>query len=535
MDPNLPPLIQALLEPARYANSTTANSTTAKSTTANGPDSRPASHRAGVDQVQLVQTHGAWVLLAGAHAFKIKKPVRYPFMDFSTLALRRAACEAEIRVNRRFEPADPAARLYLETLPITGSTDDPRWGGDPAQAIEWAVRMRRFDEAGRLDHLCARRALTAAHLRSLARQLAAFQSRADTVSAESSLGQPGDTRTFARENLESLRATAVDHTDRIRLQALGDWTEAQFERLGPVLAERRRQGRVREGHGDLHLANLVLIGGAVVPFDAIEFNDRLRWIDVASDTAFAWMDLLHLGAPGLANVLFSEWLDASGDGGAPDVLPFFAVYRALVRAKVAALRREQAGADTTAAREISHHVQLAQRISQPPAPQLLITHGLSGSGKTWASGRWLEADTTGRAIRLRSDVERKRLHGLQDRARSGSGPDSGLYSAGAHAETYASLLSRSAALLQQGWSVVVDAAFLKHAERQAFAALAERLRLPFQILACEAPIDVLRQRIRARAARGDDASEATLAVLERQRGWVEPLLPAERLQMCSAP
>jgi hypothetical protein len=233
----------------------------------------------------------------------------------------------------------------------------------------------------------------------------------------------------------------------------------------------------------------------------------------------------------LANALLSAWLDASGDTTAPAVLPFFAAYRALVRAKVAVIRGAQPGADGDAARaEARRYLALAQAIAEPPAPKLVITHGLSGSGKTWDSGRWLANEPTGRAIRLRSDVERKRLHGLAELQASGSDVNSGLYSAQAHGDTYASLLARSDALLGHGWRVLVDAAFLRQHERAAFAHLAQTRSVPFHILAPQAPVAVLRARIAARQARGGDASEATLAVLEQQLGWVKPLTNAESAQ-----
>ncbi len=509
----LPPLIAALLEPARYPHP--------------------------VDRVELMQTHGAWVLLAGAHVYKIKKPVSLPFMDFGTLARRRAACEAELRVNRRFEGPDPATHIYREALPITGEPASPRLGGEAAAAIEWAVHMRRFPEADRLDHVAARGELTVAMVQRLARELAAFQARAAVAPAASEWGRPEGVMAFARENLVALRGSMTDAADRARVEALGDWTEAQFERLAPLVAQRRAQARVREGHGDLHLANLVRVGDGVQAFDAIEFNDALRWIDVASDIAFTWMDLWRVGAGGLANALLSEWLDASGDVSAPAVLPFFAVYRAMVRAKVAGIRLTQCGAGAgdsgnegaaaAARQEARSYLALADRIARPPAPQLLITHGLSGSGKTWASTRWLAAQDAP-ALRLRSDVERKRLHGLAALQASGSGLNSGLYSPQAHGDTYASLRSRAGELLAQGWSVIVDAAFLRRHEREAFAALAAEAQVPFHILACEAPVEELRRRIAARRAAGGDASEATLAVLEQQLGWLEPLQPSERVR-----
>ena len=508
----LPPLIRSLLSPSHYP--------------------RP------VDAVTVIETHGAWVLLAGDWAYKIKKPVRFAFMDFGTLAQRQLACDTELRVNRRFAGESATTQLYQAVLPLLGSAENPRWGapGEGGEAIEFAVHMRRFDESGRLDHLCAGGALTADHLQSLAQDLAAFQALAEVAPASSAWGHTDGVIAFARDNFTPLREQLTQAEDTQALTALACWTEARFAQIEPLLAERRREGRVREGHGDLHLANLVLIGETVLPFDAIEFNDALRWIDTASDIAFLWMDLLHQRQPGLANRFLSDWLDASGDTTAPEVLPFFAVYRALVRAKIAAIRSTQPGADASAARaEARAYVALARRIAEPSTAQLVITHGLSGSGKTWVSGRWLLAETSGRVIRLRSDVERKRLHGLGALARSGSGLNSGLYAAQSHGDTYAGLLARAAKLLRQGWSVLVDAAFLRQHERQAFADLARAQALAFHLLAPEAPVAVLRERIAARQVRGNDASEATLAVLEQQLGWLEPLTDAERAQRWPTP
>lgn len=516
MPQDVPPLIAALLDPRRAPEPCT--------------------------RIGLIETHGAWVLLGDTHAWKIKKPVRLPFMDFGTLALRRAACAAEIRVNRRFAPRHGPA-LYQGVRPILGPAHDPRWGPldalDAPGAIEYAVQMRRFDEAGRLDHLCAQGALGMDDVQALAQHVAAFQARAAVADAASPWGRPADVLAWARDNFPPLRDRHPTGDAATELAWLAEWTETRFAALAGWLARRRAEGRVREGHGDLHLANLVRLGDEVVAFDAIEFNDALRWIDTASDIAFTWMDLRRQGAPGLASALLSAWLDASGDTTAPPVLPFFAVYRALVRAKVAAIRRTQTTHDAAACarldEEIGQSLALARHIAQPPAPRLVITHGLSGSGKTWASTRWLQADPGGHAIRLRSDVERKRLHGLTALQTSGSGLNTGLYTPQAHGDTYGALLSRSRTLLQDGWSVIVDAAFLRRSERAAFAELAARIGCPFHILACEAPPEELRRRIRARQARGNDASEATLAVLDQQFGWLEPLDAAERDATVAAP
>lgn len=514
MSDTLPPLITALLEPSRYPHA--------------------------VERVGLTETHGAWVLLAGEFAYKIKKPVRFPFMDFSSLGARRHACETEIRVNRRFQQHDrPETHLYLGVVPILGTPDNPQWGDasatDARPPIEFAVKMRRFDEAARLDHVCGRGELTARHIAGLARRMASFQARAAVAGKSQPWGHATSAMRWPRDNFATLRSLMKAPADASLVQALSDWTEQQFVAIEPLLSRRRQKERVREGHGDLHLANLVLInddqGSEVLPFDAIEFNDELRWIDVASDMAFCWMDLLDHGQTGLANVLLSEWMDASGDVSATSVWSFFAGYRAGVRAKVAAIRASQlAGspASDESLLEARRYLALAQDIAHPPAPRLVITHGLSGSGKTWASGGWLQSPASGRAIRLRSDVERKRLHGVSPLAASGSGLNTGLYRPKATEETYASLRSRARLLLQDGWSVVVDAAFLREAERRSFAELAQAVGCPFHILACEAEPDELRRRISARQAAGADASEATLAVLEQQFGWLEPLGEAER-------
>jgi len=512
----LPPLIAALLKPSLYTG-----------------------QQATVHRVDCVETHSAWVLLAGDRAYKIKKPVRWSFMDFSTLALRRQACENEVRINRRFEPPDATdGPLYLGVLPILGTPEQPRWGQASAvhavQAQEFAVVMRRFDESTRLDHVCVRGELTADHLVRLATDMAQFQAQAAVVSRQQPWGHAAAAMRWPRDNFATLRRILSEPADLQTLERLSDWAEQRFIAIEPLLSRRRQKERVREGHGDLHLANLILTPQGIQPFDAVEFNEGLRWIDVASDMAFLWMDLLSQAQPGLANVLLSAWLDASGDASAPTVWSFFASYRAGVRAKVAALRLAQHQADGNVAQasasqaEVQRYLHLAQDIALPPPAQLIVTHGLSGSGKTWASGQWLAAEATGRVIRLRSDVERKRLHGLSALASSASSLNSGLYTPQAHQDTYASLLGRTRRLLVEGWTVLVDAAFLRQSERAAFAALAAEQGVPFHILACEAPLPVLRQRITKRQASGHDASEATLAVLEQQLGWLEPLSATER-------
>ncbi len=488
----LPPLIHALLDPARY------------------PD--------GVARVALVQTHISWVLLAGDYAYKIKKPVKLSFLDFSTLALRQKYCLEELRLNRRFAP-----ELYLDVVGIYNTPQDPQWHGSGAP-IEYAVRMHRFEESNRLDHVCARGELRAVQLSALADAVVALHQKAAVAPAGSRFGSGAHILQPALDNFSELLRLVPDAGLQSRLAVLRDWTQTQFALLAPLMQARQQMGWVRECHGDLHLANMVLTDGRVQLFDCIEFNEDLRWMDVASEIAFVYIDLLAHQQAGLANCLLNEVLSRSGDYQAARVLRFYAVYRAMVRAKVAALRQVQTGVDEP---EVAAYVVLAERLLLPVPLRLVITHGLSGCGKTVASDALLQADPQAATLRLRSDVQRKRLFGLAPGAASGSGVGGGIYAFDAHQRTYAHLLEQAEMLLQAGWSVVVDAAFLKRADRDAFRALAQQVGADFSIRAPQASPVQLRQRIVARSAAGHDASEATLAVLAQQMQTIEPLGPDE--------
>jgi aminoglycoside phosphotransferase family enzyme/predicted kinase len=493
MDASLPPLITALLEPQRYPHA--------------------------VAQVALVQTHISWVLLAGDFAYKIKKPVHLPFLDFSTLALRHQCCLDELRLNRRFAPD-----LYLGVIGIFNTPQEPQWTG-PGAPIEYAVKMQRFDEAGRLDRLCARGALQPAHLSDLADTLTTFHAQADVAPPTSRFGAALEVIAPARDNFADLLKFLPQVDVQARLRALQHWAEAQFMQLTPLITARKMAGRVRECHGDLHLANLVLIGQRVQMFDGIEFNDDLRWIDVASEIAFPYIDLLAHQQPGLANWLVNEVLSRSGDFEAALLLRFYAVYRALVRAKVAAIRLQQTQGDDD---DVMCYVALAERLAAPVPRHLVITHGLSGCGKTVASTARLLSDPHAATLRLRSDVERKRLFGLASTQRSHSATDAGIYAATASAETYTRLRALAAMLLPAGGTVIVDATFLKRADRDSFRALAADAGATFEILAPQATPEQLRARILARRAEGLDASEATLDVLAQQLRTLEPLQADER-------
>jgi predicted kinase len=364
------------------------------------------------------------------------------------------------------------------------------------------------------------------HLSDLAQGLVAFHEAAAVAPLESRFGTPDVVLAPMIENLNISSDLLPGADCQGRLDALREWTQAQCERLTPLLQNRKTSGHVRECHGDLHLGNLVLIQDRVRMFDCIEFNPDYRWIDVASDIAFTHMDLVQHHQPGLANWFVNQALSASGDYEAALLLRFYGVYRALVRCKVAAIR---AGQGAEANDEAASYIALAERLAVPKAPRLVITHGLAGCGKTTASNQLLLEDSDANTLRLRSDVERKRLYGLSALQRSASPLDGGIYVADAHERTYGRLHDLAQMLLLAGWSVVVDAAFLRRAERARFAALAQRCGATFALCAPQVTLEQLRERVTARQVAGRDASEATLAVLEKQLDWIEPLDAQENL------
>lgn len=464
--------------------------------------------------VEVVETHISWVLLSGEFAWKIKKAVNFGFLDFSTLEQRRFYCAEELRLNRRLAP-----HLYLEVVPITGTPAAPILGGNGG-AIEYAVKMRRFPATAQFDDMLARGELEAAHLDAVAQKIALFHRQAEIAAPDSPFGTPDAVHQPVRQNFTQIRP-ALDNTDDLaRLESLRAWSERAFQRLSITFGQRKRQGDIRECHGDLHLGNLAWFEGAATPFDCLEFNENLRWVDVISEVAFLVMDLHDHGQPELAWRLLNGYLEHSGDYAGLAVLRYYLVYRALVRAKVAALGGTQPVLNGAALARCREYLVLAESFTRPAAPFLLITHGLSGSGKTTLSGQ-LAAHLG--AIRIRSDIERKRLFGLEGMARSGSPLDGGLYSPQGHRLTYQHLAELAKSTLEAGWPVIVDAAFLQRTERQAFYKLAQNLGADYAILDLRAPPDVLRQRVAQREKSGNDASEATSAVLEKQLTYDETL------------
>ncbi len=474
-------------------------------------------HAAGeAGEVIVVETHVSFVLLAGEHAYKLKKPLDLGFLDYSTLRRRRSMCHEEVRRNARLAP-----QVYEGVVAITGTARAPRLRDDPPPAgetaFEYAVRMKRFPQTAQLDRRLAAGALDVADMERIADCVAGYQATAARVASDGEYGTPACVLRPVHENfaqiLPRLGERAADL--RERLGHLRTWATAEHARLTPLLACRRAGGFVRACHGDLHLANLAEIDGRVVAFDCIEFDPGLYWIDVVSDTAFLVMDLLARGRRDLAATFLDAWLLRTGDYDGLRLLPFHLAYRSMVRAKVAAIAMTQREGDARRPHleRLREHVALAARVAPARGGALVILCGLAGSGKSTLARELVREYA---ALSVHSDVERKRLFGIAPEAASGSPPDGGIYTPDANRRTYERLAAAAAAIARSGHVAVVDACFLRRRERERFHALAAELGVPSVVLLQDVPHDELLRRVAARAAAGGDHSEAGTDVVRRQ-------------------
>lgn len=480
---------------------------------------------------RCIETHISWVVLAGAQVFKFKKPLALGFLDFSTLAQRKAACEDELRINRRTAP-----ELYQAVVALLAPAQAPRLVPlhqlqPQDEVLEYGVQMQRFGDGLLLGEQLAAGQLQPSHLSRLAERVAQLHASAALAPQHSDWGSPALVRQQAQANLDALAALPLPDAERHTLRALQAWTEKEGQRLQSLMAARKAAGQVRECHGDLHLGNLVMLADGPQMFDAIEFSEALRFIDPMADVAFLCMDLEAQSRPDLGWHFLNGWLELTGDYAGLALLPWYGVYRALVRAMVAGLRwgqaatgdgpdRKEIGKGDASLQELQRYLALAHQLCQPRPRALWLAQGVSGSGKSYGSAP-LVAERG--MVRLRADVERKRLFGLAPTARSAGLVPQGIYGAGATERTYAQLLALAHSVLDAGFAVLVDATFLARHQRAPFMALAAEQQLPLAILAFDAPVPVLQERVQRRLQQGGDASEATLDVLAGQLARREPL------------
>ncbi|MEJ2535000.1 MAG: AAA family ATPase [Gammaproteobacteria bacterium] len=485
---------------------------------------RPDAYGHETRDLRLLQTHISWVILTGDFAYKLKKPVHFPFVDFSSVALRERACREEVRLNRRW-----SERLYLGVVPVSGPPERPIMGGD-GPVLDHAVQMQQFGQDRLLAECLRRGEVTAEQLEEFGLDLARFHQRVAPARG-TEFGDPDSVRWAVLENFEVLGERGLDRQALASRKRVLDFSRRWLDESEPLLRERRAAGFVRECHGDLHVGNMLLLDGRIELFDCLEFNARLRWGDVMSEIAFLVMDLEHHGHRGLARRFLNAYVEHGGDHAGLLLMPFYVAYRAMVRAKVDQLQRADPARDEAGRRalslELARYLDVAARWARPARPRLAVLSGLSGSGKTHHARRFVDAGF----IRLRSDFERKRLAGspldvpVQGPERSADAMPGAadLYSEAMTRRTYEALLQRATQCLRAGFSVVIDATCLKRWQRDLFAQLAREEGVPRRLFVLEHNPAELERRIRGRARAAKDLSDADVRVLHGQVAGREPL------------
>ena len=467
----------------------------------------PASH--GGAKVTRIDTHGAAVFLSGERVLKVKRAVKFPFLDYSTVEKRRAACEAELEVNRPFAP-----QIYRGVVPITREPSGKLAIGGKGETVEWALEMARFDENATLDHLADAGRIDDTLADALGRAVAAAHEKAPVVDAApwiATLSEYISQNDEAFQEFPTLFAVDV-------IAALTAESHAAFARVRPLLERRGAMGFIRRGHGDLHLGNIVLIDGKPVLFDALEFDPLVASGDVLYDLAFLLMDLVERKLPKAANIVFNRYLAETAresDFDALAALPLFLSVRAAIRAKVTAAKLETAKkADQRAIENNARdYFALALQLIAPPAPALIAVGGLSGTGKS-VLGRGLApfALPSPGAVVLRSDVMRKRLFGAGETDKL---PETA-YTPDVTREIYSALAEQARRIVAAGHCAIVDAVFAKDDEREAIAAVANAAKIRFRGLFLTADLETRVARVGARV---NDASDADESVVRKQAGY----------------
>ncbi len=488
---------------------------------------RPDAFSHGVTNLQLLETHISWVILTGPFAYKIKKPVKFDFVDYSTLALRRRYCRQEVELNLRFAPD-----IYLDVVPIFPREGRLMVGSAPIEEseeslnpVEYAVRMREFPQdaivAARLDHP----ELTSDAVDQFGKHLARFHDSIRSNPPANDCGQRERIEKDALENFPTLQDAFQYDVRFARVQKLERQTAVQFAKLESKFDQRLRDRKVRRCHGDLHLKNIIQLNGRLTPFDGIEFNEQFQWIDVFSELAFPVMDFVARGRPDLGWRLLNSYLESNDEYANLDVLRFYLVYRAMVRAKVTWLNpanhtsevREKYAVDNSNADGLAgswdKYLDTAAYFSSGLKPKLAITHGFSGSGKSTLAMNMIEQEG---GIRIRSDIERQKI--------ANKFPARDKYSPEISDWVYHHLAELARSAVGAGMPVIIDATFLEQRRRGVFAMLAKELNVEFQILDCDAPFEDLCERIEGR---GSDPSEATIDVLKNQMKSHQPLTTDE--------
>lgn len=480
----------------------------------------PKSH--GVASVDEIETHCAHVFLVGDLVYKLKRAVRFAFLDFSSVAGRREACESEIRLNRRTAPT-----IYRRVAAVTREANGELALDGTGAPVDWLVEMNRFDQSLLFDRLADAHRLEESVLRGLADAIAEFHQAAEVRLDK---GGAAGLAMVIDGNMETLRHScpAVFSASELgRLEA--GWRDA-LERYAVIADARRDDGLVRWCHGDLHLRNICLIENRPTLFDGIEFNPDIACIDVLYDLAFLLMDLRHRGLIDQANLVLNRYLARTEDYAGTALLPLFQSLRAGIRAMVSAIEAEEGQVALRA--EARDYLELAFAYLEIAPPVLVAIGGLSGTGKSTLAGALASGlSVPPGALVLRSDMVRKHSHGVAPEERLP--PEA--YSQPANRAVYVRLIELARQCLAAGRAVIVDAVFARESERVSIAAVAKDFAVPFTGLWLEAPPTLLRDRVEVRARAAADASDATAQIVENQHDYALGDIAWCRLDASRAP
>ncbi|OJA00547.1 hypothetical protein BEV13_03285 [Rickettsiella grylli] len=485
------------------------------------------SHRAfnhPTPQLGLIETHVSWIILTGKYAYKIKKSVDFGFLDFSTLEKRKYFCEEELRLGQLFAP-----EIYLAVVPITGTIKQPQMNGSTGPILEYAIKMCEFPQKSLLSALLKKGKLNTTLIDQLGQLIADFHKKTPIAPKKSRFGLPNEVHAPTQQNFEQILPLLKKSNDIEQIKRIEKWANKQFKIHQKMFEMRKKQGFIRDCHGDLHLANIILYRGKLILFDRLEFNKDLRWTDVIADLAFLVMDLSGKKKPKHANQLINTYLQFTGDYEGLCILAYYLSYRAVVRAKIALFRLNQKNLTCNEKRDILcdyyNFINLAESYTQPHKPCLIIMHGLAGSGKSTLAKK-IAMNYGG--IQISSDIIRKELFNLSLYENSFSLPFKGIYTSEATEKTYAKLLDLAEIVINAGFITLIDATFLLHRQRDSFYKLAKRLRVPFYIFHCQIADSKINQQLKNRSRQKNSISEANLSILTLQKEIIEPLSTSEQ-------
>lgn len=496
----------------------------------------PKTYPHPVDVITTLETHISIVFLTGQFAYKLKKPVDFGFLDFSTLEKRKKFCQLEVQLNRRTAPD-----LYLGVYQLNFQASNTKQNSsveiqpfdNNSNADEYIVKMRQFDPNSVLGRMLKEDSVELSDdiIEKLAQQIAQFHSRAENVALESELGEPKTQLQPMLDNFPSLEKTFLDESTQVKLATMHDWTLKKFDVLKPLLIERKKSGFIKACHGDLHLDNIALIDDEPLLFDGIEFNEHFRWIDVISDLAFLLSDLDFRNHRAASLQLLSSYLSKTLDYNALYLLNFYRTYRTMVRAKITALRGQQLapGYEQEIVLNTSKDYinQALNYLENNHSPKCILLQGVSGSGKSFFANQLNHSLPELGAISINSDRIRKSLYGIESTERINEAEKSSLYSVEMNQKTYAAMLKHAQTALLAGFNVIVDATFLKLAHRKKFYDMARELGAKNYLIHLSITEEEAKTAIKYRQQLNNNPSDADSSIMARQLKTIELPLQTE--------